>query len=529
MKFTPFEKFLNDPESTVKEPTATTSKKFVQKLDFNKSTSLSNVKVSNSKMSLNLDCSNEGTSINSMKFDTFKKPDTKTAVHGETIKVDLAASDPMAVSSSRSSAASTAVVSLSSVSTTKLGGITPASKTSRMSLSPVNASSSLSSGNIRKRSEEKTVKQSSSKVDREKMRQLKEEKQAAAEAKPVVSKDSSVTSDSEEDEAKSASKKVTCNCKKSKCLKLYCDCFALGRVCGEDCNCVGCHNTPQHEDVRRQAIDATLERNPNAFKPKVEKSTQQDLAHSKGCNCKKSQCLKKYCECFQAGVKCSDLCKCENCKNTDCSHSRKKEMTKSITKKLHYDNFDNESSHTRSKHDISPRRFREPGHTSKTSQSSKSSHKRQKLRITDTPDFSEPIESYNDDTTSTKRTPNSVKMTSSSGHKSTHSHRRDTCSSDDVTMTPSVSVSNHQEFTPSPMKMPADLNGDRGDVSMKEVGNGIKETKEFSLKTGGSSGSGGFGYDSTGPGCRSSSRNWEESEDNEPTSFKLRKSLDFKT
>lgn len=27
--------------------------------------------------------------------------------------------------------------------------------------------------------------------------------------------------------------------------------------------------------------------------------------------------MKKYCECFQAGIKCSDLCKCDGCKNCD--------------------------------------------------------------------------------------------------------------------------------------------------------------------------------------------------------------------
>lgn len=38
-----------------------------------------------------------------------------------------------------------------------------------------------------------------------------------------------------------------CNCKRSGCIKKYCDCFRLGLKCGEECGCVGCHNRGDKE------------------------------------------------------------------------------------------------------------------------------------------------------------------------------------------------------------------------------------------------------------------------------------------
>lgn len=34
-----------------------------------------------------------------------------------------------------------------------------------------------------------------------------------------------------------------------------------------------------------------------------------------GCKCKRSLCIKKYCECFARDLKCSAACSCENCHN----------------------------------------------------------------------------------------------------------------------------------------------------------------------------------------------------------------------
>ncbi|KAJ0034543.1 hypothetical protein Pint_24776 [Pistacia integerrima] len=119
-----------------------------------------------------------------------------------------------------------------------------------------------------------------------------------------------------------------CNCKKSKCLKLYCECFAAGVYCIEPCSCQDCFNKPIHEDTVLATRKQIESRNPLAFAPKVIRSadslpepgdesskTPASARHKRGCNCKKSSCLKKYCECYQGGVGCSINCRCEGCKN----------------------------------------------------------------------------------------------------------------------------------------------------------------------------------------------------------------------
>ena len=86
-----------------------------------------------------------------------------------------------------------------------------------------------------------------------------------------------------------------CNCKHSRCLKKFCECWAEKKVCTSSCKCENCGNIAGTDDYNK-AIS------------KYKESTIH-------CTCKKSKCIKKYCMCYLNGQKCSEKCRCIECKN----------------------------------------------------------------------------------------------------------------------------------------------------------------------------------------------------------------------
>ena len=99
-------------------------------------------------------------------------------------------------------------------------------------------------------------------------------------------------------------KLVGCNCKNSGCLKRYCECFSRKKYCNSNCQRKNCFNNVNFEKERTEAIKLYISKSPVSFK-----KINMDL-NTITCKCKKSNCLKNYCECFQFGLKYTYSCGC---------------------------------------------------------------------------------------------------------------------------------------------------------------------------------------------------------------------------
>ena len=117
---------------------------------------------------------------------------------------------------------------------------------------------------------------------------------------------------------KEKGKPTVCRCDRSGCLKRYCVCFAEGRMCVPGtCKCKGCENddtTAERKEKRDKAVTEMAKKKSNAFQSRFG-GEGEEKAHLTGCNCKRSGCQRRYCECYQSGAKCTEKCKCCECKN----------------------------------------------------------------------------------------------------------------------------------------------------------------------------------------------------------------------
>jgi hypothetical protein len=158
--------------------------------------------------------------------------------------------------------------------------------------------------------------------------------------------------------------KIHCTCKKTKCIKKYCECFSNGFLC-HNCKCENCENklylidnNINNNNIRSNNIinNKSIRKeeelllgetnnfnkniNNNYYKLNSENDNNNYEINDNNyikkliiCTCSKSGCNKNYCECFKAKVKCNNKCRCIKCLNKP-DDTIKLEEEKMIVKSL---------------------------------------------------------------------------------------------------------------------------------------------------------------------------------------------------
>ena len=126
--------------------------------------------------------------------------------------------------------------------------------------------------------------------------------------------------------------KIHCTCKKTRCVKKYCECYSNKVFC-YNCKCENCENKPNfindnikdndtmNNNKKENEEEINEDKYNNTINNKQNNETINDDMNDSNskkliiCTCSKSGCNKNYCECFKAKVKCNNKCRCIKCLN----------------------------------------------------------------------------------------------------------------------------------------------------------------------------------------------------------------------
>jgi hypothetical protein len=146
--------------------------------------------------------------------------------------------------------------------------------------------------------------------------------------------------------------KVHCTCKKTKCIKKYCECFSSGVFC-QNCKCENCENKPYLIDNNNNNNNINKKEEELNENKTIKQISESEIIcdindnYSKKliiCTCSKSGCNKNYCECFKAKVKCNNKCRCIKCLNKPDDTiplDEEKPISKSISTPINNNNNNN--------------------------------------------------------------------------------------------------------------------------------------------------------------------------------------------
>ena len=115
---------------------------------------------------------------------------------------------------------------------------------------------------------------------------------------------------------------MVCTCTRTQCQKKYCACFSARNYC-QGCDCKGCLNVPKASNSINIREDDKIYNSQKEKEISVQANLiQENKPQAIVCNCTKSKCMKKYCECYKMNIVCGNLCRCVDCGNKNNNNNK---------------------------------------------------------------------------------------------------------------------------------------------------------------------------------------------------------------